>query len=231
MSIFSTSNEKHEAEVSRQAMDACEHIIVEMGAELHDDLIQRLSILRLSLDKLERSLPDRAESEILLVNMKGEFQQVIESVRQISRKLLPIQADDHSFQQGLALLCQNLERPGTGTVHFEAAGQEQQLPLVAETYLSRIVQELIHNAYKHSSAWHVWVRLSWGMENLTIEVEDDGTGFSKVSEFIELLRKKNGTLKLRSHAIGASIHYAKGKTGLTARVQYNIKHDDVVKSS
>ena len=104
-------------------MEACENIISEMGAELHDDLIQRLSILRLSLDKLERSLDDRAETEGQLVNLRGEFQEVIQSVRKISRKLLPAHTGDNSLQQGLIILCQNMERPGTGNVHFEPSGE------------------------------------------------------------------------------------------------------------
>jgi len=186
------SKEKQEAEISRQAMAACEHIISEMGAELHDDLIQRLSIFGLSLDRLERALPERAQAEALLVGMKGDFQEVIQSVRKISRKLLPVRTEDNSFGQGIALLCQNMERP-------------------------------IHNAYKHSSAWHVWVRFSWLPELLTIEVEDDGTGFSKVPEFIAVLKRKHNTLKMRSEAIGAFIHYSQGKNGLLARVEYSIK--------
>jgi signal transduction histidine kinase len=217
------SKEKQEAEISRQAMEACEHIISEMGAELHDDLIQRLSVFGLSLDRLERALPERAQAEALLVGMKGDFQEVIQSVRKISRKLLPVRTEDNSFGQGIALLCQNMERPGTGNVHFESTGVEEKLTALAETYLSRIVQELIHNAYKHSSAWHVWVRFSWLPELLTIEVEDDGTGFSKVPEFIGLLKRKHNTLKMRSEAIGAFIHFSQGKNGLLARVEYSIK--------
>lgn len=220
MSLFFISKEKHEAEVARQAMEACEHIIADMGAELHDDLIQRLSILRLSLDRLERSLSNDAETQLLLVKLRGEFQEVIQSVRKISRRLLPVESSKGSFQQSLALMCQSMERPGTGSVHFESHGQEHPLHEVTETHLSRIVQELIHNAYKHSSAWHVWVRLAWKPEGMTIEVEDDGTGFSKINEFIELLRKKHGTLRMRSHAIGASLHYDRGQNGLLATVQY-----------
>jgi signal transduction histidine kinase len=222
MSLFSSSKEKHEAEIARQAMDACEHIISEMGAELHDDLIQRLSILRLSIDKLERSLANRVETEALLVSMRGEFQEVIQSVRKISKKLMPIWQGENSFQEGIRLLCQNMERPGAGNIHFETSGIEQKLSFLAENYLTRIVQELIHNAYKHSSAWHVWVRLLWRLERLVIEVEDDGTGFSKIAEFIDLLRKKTGTLKMRSLVIGASILYDEGKKGLLARVDYAI---------
>ena len=56
-----------------------------------------------------------------------------------------------------------------------------------------------------------------------IEVEDDGTGFSKVPEFIGLLNKKYNTLKMRSEAIGARIQFSQGKSGLLAKVEYSIK--------
>jgi signal transduction histidine kinase len=220
--LFSNAKEKNDGQMSRQAMEACEHIIAEMGAELHDDLIQRLSIFRLSLDRLERSLADKAAAEVLLMSMKSDFQEVIQSVRKISRKLLPVKTHDCSLQECLALLCQNMERPGTGNIHFDVAGHQQPLPSVVETYLMRIVQELIHNSYKHSSAWHVWVRLQWQNEELTIEVEDDGTGFTKVIDFIQPLRKKYNTLRMRCDAIGATIQYCEGSKGLRAIVKYGI---------
>jgi signal transduction histidine kinase len=218
MSLFSRRPKDHEAQVSKQAMEACEAIITEMGAELHDDLIQRLTLLRYSLDRLEHSLSGNRDVGVLLVGIKSEFQEVIESVRKTSRKLLPVLMEDNSFQQNIAILCQNLEKPGTGTIHFESQGTEQKIPILAETYLYRIVQELIHNAFKHSSAWHVWVRMLWAYDLLTIEVEDDGSGFAKIDEFINLLNKKHNTLKMRSLVIHASVHYLSGKNGLLARV-------------
>ena len=91
-----------------------------------------------------------------------------------------------------------------------------------EMYLVRIVQELIQNAFKHSSAWHIWVRLYWDPEILIIEVEDDGSGFSRISEFINKLKKKTNTLKMRTLAINASIDYVHGAKGLLARIKLNI---------
>lgn len=87
-----------------------------------------------------------------------------------------------------------------------------------EHYLFRVVQELIHNAFKHSAAWHVWVRLNWDSSRIMLAVEDDGTGFSKVSEFIRRLKQKNNTLRLRCSVIGASINYSPGPRGLLATV-------------
>jgi signal transduction histidine kinase len=115
-----------------------------------------------------------------------------------------------------------MEHPGTGHIHFENEGNPVSLEPQTERYLFRIVQELIHNAFKHSSAWHVWVRLNWEEAQLVIEVEDDGTGFSKIPEFIRRLKSKNNTLKVRASILGASIHYSQGKKGLLARVTLNM---------
>jgi signal transduction histidine kinase len=218
--MFNSFNSKipAEAETAQLAMEACEHIISEMGAELHDDLIQKLSVFRLYLDRLERSRADGAEIEKLLLNMNVDYQEVVQSVRRISRRLWPVKMEGDSFQGASNLLCQNMERPGGGTIHFQPQGLEQKLNDLAEVYLFRIIQELVHNAIKHSSAWHIWVRLHWLDHQLVVEVEDDGTAFSRIPEFISALKKKHNTLRMRTQVIGATIEYLQGKKGLLARV-------------
>lgn len=217
MAIF-TSRKKIEAEIAKRTAEACEQIISEMGAELHDDLIQKLSVFRLYIDRMERSSGDQTEIDTLSIKMRTEFDQVIHVVRNISRRLLPMKMEGETLDKTLKMLCQNMEHPGTGHIHFENLGKPETLESQTERYLFRIVQELIHNAFKHSSAWHIWVRLQWDPNHLTIEVEDDGTGFSKIPEFIERLKRKNNTLKLRSTIIGANISYAQGEKGLLATV-------------
>jgi signal transduction histidine kinase len=218
MSFIFTSQKKLEAEISKRAAEMSDQIILDMGAELHDDLIQKLSVFRLYIDRLERSVHSPSETESLLINMRTDFETVIQSVRRISRKLLPEDMHQESFPKSIQMLCQSLERPGMGNIYFDSFGMEKHLPTLSRTYLYRIVQELIHNAFKHSSAWHVWVRLIWEQKELHIEVEDDGSGFNKISDFIQRLRTKNNTLKIRSTVIGAKISYHHGEKGLLARV-------------
>ncbi len=215
MVIF-LSRKKLEAEVSRRVAEISEQIISEMGAELHDDLIQRLSVFRLYIDRMERSSRDQTEVATLAVKMGSEFDQVIHVVRNISRRLLPTRVEGETLDKAIALLCQNMEHPGTGHVHYESSGDPVALFPRVEHYVFRIIQELVHNAFKHSDAWHVWVRTTWRPNALSIEVEDDGTGFSKIPEFIQRLKRKNNTLKLRSAVIGATITYSQGKRGLLA---------------
>jgi signal transduction histidine kinase len=214
------SREKLDAEISKQASEACEHITTEMGAELHDDLIQKLSIFRLYMDRMERAVHHPDELEKLLLKMRGEFQEVVDSVRKISRQLMPAKMEDESFVATISILCQNMARAGTEHIHFECIGEENKIPEVAEMYLYRVVQELIHNAFKHSAAWHIWVRLAWHPGKLIVEVEDDGTGFHKIEEFIDRLRRKHNTLRMRTKVIGATIRYQQGKKGLLSTVEY-----------
>src|SRR6185295_18734605 len=109
---FFKSKSSDDVTASREAMEACEHIISEMGAELHDDLIQKLSVFRLYLDQLDRSRFNAAETEMLLIKMNADFKQVVQSVRRISRQLLPVKMEGDSFQTNINILCQNMERPG-----------------------------------------------------------------------------------------------------------------------
>lgn len=221
MAIF-LSSKKLEAEISRRAAETCEQIISEMGADLHDDLIQKLSVFRLYLDRMERSSGDQAEIDSLSIKMRSEFDQVIHVVRNISRRMLPVKMEGDTLDKTLEMLCQNMEHPGTGHIHFENEGKPKPLEEQVERYIFRIVQELIHNAFKHSSAWHIWVRVKWKTDALEVEVEDDGTGFSKIPEFIERLKRKNNTLKLRSTIIGAKLSYSQGQKGLLANLKMEL---------
>lgn len=218
---FFPSREKTELEISKQVSEICEHITTEMGAELHDDLIQKLSILRLYLDRMERALHHPDESEKILIKMRGEFQEVVDSVRKISRQLMPVKMEGECFRDTISILCQNMSRAGNEHIHFASIGIEREIPPAIETHLYRIVQELIHNAFKHSAAWHIWVRLNWQTYKLVIEVEDDGTGFHKMHEFLDRLRKKHNTLRMRAQVIGGTIHYQQGPKGLLSIVEYN----------
>lgn len=219
MPLFRSSARKRDEQVSREAMEACEQIITEMGAELHDDLIQKLSILRLHLDKIERSSFDPDETRQTIIRMQADFQGIIDSVRRISRRLHPVRMDTDDFQTQVETLAKNMDMPGSVRIQPSFDGQQTALTALQENYLLRMIQELIHNAFRHSSAWYVWVRVIWRDRCLTIEVEDDGAGFAREKDFTNTLKTRTNTLRMRSQAIGASIGYGQGAKGLLARIE------------
>lgn len=224
MTPFFISPQSFEKEISRRVAEACDQITSEMGAEIHDDLVQKLSVFSLYLDRIERSMNDPVEIERLVIGMRTDFENVIQSIRRISRQLMPVNTGGGTFAEAVQLLSQNMEHPGAGNIHLSTKGEEKTLAAADRLYILRIIQELIHNAFKHSAAWHIWVRVEWIHDGLLIEVEDDGSGFHKISEFIEKLKKKNNTLKMRSKTLGATLTYHQGPKGLLARLTHKVKH-------
>lgn len=211
-----------EVQLAKETMNACEQIIQEMGAELHDDLVQKLTVFRFSLDRLERTAADPIETIALIARLKSDFDDITQSVRAISRQLMPVSVEGDTFVHTIHMLCQNMERPGGAHIHFQCDGEERTIASFTKGYIYRIIQELIHNAFKHSSGWHIWVTLTWQSDALIVQVEDDGTGFTRISENLSLLKKKYNTLAMRTKAIGASIEFVRGEKGLLAKVQYPI---------
>jgi signal transduction histidine kinase len=215
MKLFESS---HDTDVAKQTMEACEQIMQQMGAELHDDLIQKLTVMRLSLDRLERTAADPVETLTMITRLKSDFDDITQSIRAISRQLIAIPIEGDSFHNCIDMLCQNMERPGGMHIKLAIEGTEGDMSMLTKGYIYRIIQELIHNAFKHSSGWHIWVRLHWKKDSLTVEVEDDGSGFARISESLSLLKKKYNTLSMRCKAIGATIVFERGQEGLLARV-------------
>lgn len=213
-----TFTEEMEREFARRTSEACDQIVSEMGAEVHDDLIQKLSVFRLYIDRIERAIRSPEEIEVVAIRMRSDFEQVIRTVRSISRRLLPVRADGETLSEAVSVLCQNMEIPGTGYVHVTTEGTPRLFDAQREGHVLRMIQELIQNAFRHSSAWHVWVRLTWKAKFLTVEVEDDGSGFSRIDEFIARLDKKYNTLRMRATALHATLEYSRGDRGLLVTV-------------
>jgi signal transduction histidine kinase len=210
------SRKKFEAEISIRAMEACEQVISEMGAELHDDLIHKLSVLRLHIDTIERFSSTRT----IAGQMQLDLNNACEAVRRIARRMLHVRMEDDSFEKGIERLCRSLNTSGALRIQPSFEGIPKKIAIKTEIHLGRMIQELVQNALRHSSAWHVWVRIKWEPARLVVEVEDDGAGFAKIPEFISTLEKKHNTLRMRSLAIGAGITYAQGPKGLLATILY-----------
>jgi signal transduction histidine kinase len=218
--MFFTNSSDFNERVSIRAAEFCEQIISEMGAEIHDEIIQKLSSMSFYIERIERAAGDPNEILALVSRMRSDFENVKQNVRAISQRLNPIHYSGESFGQTIVQLCESMQRPGNGHISCKIIGEEKPLGQLSSNYLYRIVQELIHNAFKHSAAWKIDVTVRWSRRSLLIEVEDDGTGNTKMDAVTSALQSKRNTLQMRTQAINASINYEKGKKGLLATVIY-----------
>lgn len=172
-----------------------------LARQLHDEACQDLSAASIYLEqlgtKLNRSLPDEASLSGDLSKVKGLIQLTQETLRQTARALHPSILEHYGLVTALRSFTQELSMlTHRSRVVFEMdVGPDfPRFDRMVETSVYRIVQEAITNAFKHSQARRISIKLSLQGKNATIVVQDDGRGIDY-------------TTATASHGIGlAAIH-------------------------
>jgi two-component system sensor histidine kinase UhpB len=162
--------------LSRRLLEVQEDERRHLARELHDDIGQGLTAIKLNLESLARG-----RDGVLAEGRVGEAleatRHTIERVRQLSVNLRPLQLDDLGLVAALRSLLDRQARLGRLEPHFEL--QEVPVKLSAETEIAcfRVAQEAINNIVRHAQAANVWLRLFVAGERLALSVRDDGCGF------------------------------------------------------
>lgn len=147
-----------------------------IARELHDEIGQSLTVLKLFLDRYHASKSD-GDSSADLNQVRDLVKRVMGQVRSISLTLRPTMLDDLGL---LPTLQWHFERYSAQThihVNFRHAGLQKKIPKDVSTAAYRIVQEALTNVARHAGTGEVMVctRAERGM--LLVEIEDHGVGF------------------------------------------------------
>lgn len=146
-----------------------------LARELHDEVGQALTGLRLSLELASRLQPEARADR--LAEAHRATQDLIAQVRALSLDLRPAMLDDMGLLP--ALLWQiNRYREQTGiTVDFRHWGLEIHMPPTVETVAYRVVQEALTNIARYAQVQTATVSLLASPAQLLIQVRDVGHGF------------------------------------------------------
>jgi signal transduction histidine kinase len=150
-----------------------------IASELHDELGTLLSVIHLDLELVLRessSLTPHGEARLL--EIRKNLNLVIESIRHNIWSLAPQMLDQVQLDFALRELCRKLDAYKGTHLHFVQSGVSFPITHKQKLNLFRIVQELLTNAIKHSSAWNISVQLHWEDDRMMIIVEDDGSSYS-----------------------------------------------------
>jgi two-component system sensor histidine kinase UhpB len=148
-----------------------------ISRELHDDLGQRLTGLKLKLAVLEDEISgSSARNAGTLRAITEEIDAMMTDVKRISSNLRPAELDDFGLVSALNFLCRNFQKMCNIRVSFQP-GPARLYGKDIEIALYRIAQEALANVARHSGAGTVSVKLSHDGEAVGLSVEDDGGGF------------------------------------------------------
>ncbi|CAG9233890.1 PAS/PAC sensor signal transduction histidine kinase [Paraburkholderia sabiae] len=166
-------------EVSAQVQITRENEQKRIARELHDDLGQQLTALKMSVALIEATLAAKDETAPLVEQthaLQTEIDAMAMSLRRIAADLRPPLLDDLGLTAALEWLAEDFtKRYGVAaTVHIDA--DEPQFNEFASTTLFRIVQEALTNVARHAAASRVRIELAHEGDRLSLEIEDNGVG-------------------------------------------------------
>ncbi|MBI2882440.1 MAG: PAS domain S-box protein [Candidatus Methylomirabilis oxyfera] len=151
----------------------------QISREIHDELGQLLTGLKIDLSWVARQLPgDKGALQAKVRTMGALIDTTIQSVRRIAGELRPGLLDDLGLMAAVEWQAQEFQSRTGIRVHLTAAPSELDLDREYSTALFRIMQEALTNVARHAQATVVYIALKADAERLLLEVIDNGTGIT-----------------------------------------------------
>ncbi len=161
--------------LSRRLVQVQEAERRQIARELHDEIGQTLTGLKLNLEMSARQSPPNSQAN--LTDALALINELITHARDLSLHLRPAMLDDLGL---LPTLLWHFGRYSALTgvkVCCEHTGVEQRFPVEVETAAYRIAQEGLTNVARHAHIGEVTVRL-WATRSLLgVQIVDRGCGF------------------------------------------------------
>jgi signal transduction histidine kinase len=177
--------------LSQQLLEAQEGERRNIARELHDEIGQALTAVKVNLQSVKR-LTDRSELISPLDDSIALVERTLQQVRDLSLDLRPSLLDDLGVVSALRwYIDRQAQRAGFDAKFFTNL-PEKRLPPDLETTCFRVVQEALTNILRHAKASQVWIELQQVENELQLTIRDNGIGF----EVASVMQNPSGELGL-----------------------------------
>jgi PAS domain S-box-containing protein len=171
-----------------------------IARELHDELGQALTGLKLDLAWMERRLNRHSQSELVdrCASLLGRLDDVMIAVRRIVTELRPSVLDQLGLADAIEWQAQDFAARTGLTLDLDIRCESDSPSGEVASAVFRMLQEALTNVAKHASATRVTVALHIEPLSLSLDVSDNGRGITR-----DELRGSHslGLLGLRERAI------------------------------
>lgn len=183
---------------------------IRIAREVHDELGQALTGLKLQLTWLGGRLPENLKLlHERVKTMSNRIDETIQTVRRIATELRPGVLDSAGLLAALEWQAQQFETQTGIRCRVESAVRDTLWDQDLNTAFFRIFQETLTNVLRHANATRVDVRFRETGDFLTLEVKDNGRGISEA----EIHSTKSiGLLGMRERAalLGGTVWWRNG---------------------
>ncbi|NNU33192.1 hypothetical protein HK413_01575 [Mucilaginibacter sp. S1162] len=166
-----------DAEIIKTQLEVQEQTMQNIGADLHDNIGQLLSLSSLTLNSIQLDDLEKARQKIdAAIDLTGRS---IKEMRLLGKLLQGDQLLGVGLSEAICHEINWVEKSGKFRVNYVNEGD---LPgnnnLDKDLIIFRILQEVINNIIKHSFATQINIKLSYINSNMQLHIEDNGIGFN-----------------------------------------------------
>lgn len=221
--------DKYEREALRSQLEIQENTLKAIAQELHDNIGQLLSVVKLSLSALP--LENGHPAHELVKHSRDVLNKAIFDLSDLTKSLHSDRINDVGLVESMRFELAAIKKTGLLDIQFSVSGAETQLPEQKAIFLFRMFQEMLNNIIKHSKATHVTVRLNYADDDtFVLEVEDNGVGFNVTEKQQSVSASRGVGLKSmfnRAQLMGAAISID-SEEGRGTRVQVKLSPESVL---
>ena len=151
-----------------------------MAREIHDELGQGLTALKMDVSWLNRRLLEEdATFKNKLTSMEEVIDRTIETVQKLSGELRPGMLDDLGLAAAIEWQAEEFQNRTGIDCEVSLSSEETALNRDQSTTMFRIFQETLTNVIRHARATKVEVRLREQNGKIVLEVADNGRGITQ----------------------------------------------------
>lgn len=162
--------------LSRQLMQVQERERRQLAHDLHDEIGQAVTAIKMNLQTMQRVADTSAVQETLNDSL-GILDKVLQRVRDLSLDLRPSLLDDLGLVPAVRWYVERQAKRAGLAAEVEAENVPQDLEPDMAVACFRIVQESITNVLRHAKATKIHVALRQRDQSLDLCIKDDGIGF------------------------------------------------------
>lgn len=213
----------YEQEALKSQIEIQENTFQTISQELHDNIGQMLSVVKISLAVLPVSKEHEAFEPIQ--NSRQILNKAIVDLSNLTKSLHTDRVTEISLADSIRYEIETVKKSGITDIDFQLLGEEVIFDNQRKIFLFRMFQEVFNNMLKHSQAKLIKVVLNYSEGNtFVLHIEDNGIGFN-VEEKLKSVSSSSGvglkSLFNRAKLIGADL-VMKSKPGEGTRVTITI---------
>jgi two-component system sensor histidine kinase UhpB len=200
------TDRKSEEEDLKSSLDQLHHITqhiekvrenerLAISRELHDDLGQALTAVKIDLATIKQSVTDMAT--VLKINKTSALvSDTIKTVQRLTSQLRPQIIDDLGLETAIEWYTKEFEQRNKVKIYLDV---DSDIKIAPDTSLIifRIMQEALTNVARYSKASIVKIMLSKSGENIDFSISDNGIG---ITEDKLLSNKSFGIISMKERA-------------------------------